>query len=102
MLILLAFAKMQDFAEDSYAWQWALAFAVVTFLFGLFGGPLIAAAISAVIWGLYSWGYFALLRQMADSLILWLMVCIGGVMLPGLGGLFVVSDTSLTLNASLP
>lgn len=43
MLILLAFAKMQDFAEDSYAWQWALAFAVVTFLFGLFGGPLIAA-----------------------------------------------------------
>ena len=39
MLILLAFAKMQDFAEDSYAWQWALAFAVVTFLFGLFGGP---------------------------------------------------------------
>ena len=54
MLILLAFAKMQDFAEDSYAWQWALAFAVVTFLFGLFGGTLIAAAISAVIWGLYS------------------------------------------------
>lgn len=39
MLILLAFAKMQDFAEDSCAWQWALAFAVVTFLFGLFGGP---------------------------------------------------------------
>ena len=84
MLILLAFAKMQDFAEDSYAWQWALAFAVVTFLFGLFGGPLIAAAISTVIWGLYSWGYFALLRRLVDSLVLWLIVYIGGVILPWL------------------
>ncbi|OFN59776.1 hypothetical protein [Eikenella sp. HMSC061C02] len=95
MLILLAFAKMQDFAEDSYAWQWALAFAVVTFLFGLFGGPLIAAAISTVIWGLYSWGYFALLRQMADSLILWLMVCIGGIMLPWLLLMKLLANTAV-------
>ena len=29
-------------------------------------------------------GHFALLRQMADSLILWLMVCIGVIMLPWL------------------
>ncbi|MBH5329276.1 hypothetical protein H9Q10_06285 [Eikenella sp. S3360] len=84
MLILLAFAKLQDFVEESYAWQWALAFAGVTFLLSLFGGSLIAAALSAVIWGLYSWGYFALLRRLADSLILWLMVCIGGIMLPWL------------------
>ncbi len=57
--------------------------------------PLIAAVISAVIWGLYSWGYFALLRQMADSLILWLMVCIGGIMLPWLLLLKLLANTAV-------
>ena len=84
LLILLTFAKLQDSAENSSAWQWALGFAGVTFLFVFFDGDLMAAAITAAFWGLYSWGYFALLRQMADSLILWLMVCIGGIMLPWL------------------
>ncbi|WP_082890691.1 hypothetical protein [Eikenella longinqua] len=81
LLILLTFAKMQDFSENSRAWQWALAFAGITFLFGLTDGNMAAALIAAAFWGLYSWGYLALLRRVTDSLILWLMVCIGGILL---------------------
>ena len=84
LLIFLSFGKWQDFVENSSAWQWALSFAGITLLFGLFDGNLIAAVISAVIWGLYSWAYFGLLRRVTDSLILWLMVWIGGAILPWL------------------
>lgn len=47
LLILLIFAKMQDFSENSRSWQWALAFAGITFLFGLLDGNLVAALIGA-------------------------------------------------------
>ena len=84
LLILLTFAKLQDSAENSSAWQWALSFAGVTFLFVFFNGDLMSAAITAAFWGLYSWAYFALLRRLVDSLVLWLLVYIGGVILPWL------------------
>lgn len=68
MLILLAFAKLQDivYAENSRAWQWALAYGIVVFLFGIFSSSLVGALFGGVILGLYSWGYFALLRQVVD------------------------------------
>ena len=47
LLILLTFAKLQDSAENSSAWQWALGFAGVTFLFVFFDGDVMAGAITA-------------------------------------------------------
>ena len=85
MLILLAMAKLQEhvYEESSRAWQWAAAYAAVVVVLSLLaGGSLVGTLIGAALWGLYAWGYFALLRQVTDQLLLWLLVMVGGAVLP--------------------
>lgn len=83
ILLLLACGKLQEhiYEETSRAWQWAVFYAAIILLPGL-GNGLPAALIGAVVMGLYAWGYFALLRQVADNLLLWLLVFLGGALLP--------------------
>ncbi len=81
-LILLIFGKLQDtFQENSRTWQWALAYGVIAFLLGG-GTSLLGMIIGGVITGLYAWGYFKLLRNLADNLMLWLLVFLVGAVLP--------------------
>ena len=81
-LILLIFGKLQDtFQETSRTWQWALAYGVIAFLLGG-GTSLLGMIIGGVITGLYAWGYFKLLRNLADNLMLWLLVFLVGAVLP--------------------
>lgn len=85
LLILLAMAKLQEhvYEESSRAWQWAVAYAAVVAVLSLLaGGSLVGTLIGAALWGLYAWGYFALLRQVTDQLLLWLLVMVGGAVLP--------------------
>ena len=85
-LILLIFGKLQDtFQETSRTWQWALAYGLVIFLLSG-GAPLLALIIGSAIVGLYAWGYFGLLRNLADNLMLWLLVFLVGAVLPMLLG----------------
>lgn len=81
-LILLIFGKLQDtFQETSRTWQWALAYGVIAFLLGG-GTSLLGMIIGGVITGLYAWGYFKLLRNLADNLMLWLLVFLAGPVFP--------------------
>ena len=81
-LILLIFGKLQDtFQETSRTWQWALAYGLVIFLLSG-GASLLGLIIGSAIVGLYAWGYFKLLRNLADNLILWLLVFLVGSALP--------------------
>ena len=67
-LILLIFGKLQDtFQETSRTWQWALTYGVIVFLLSV-GASLPAMIAAGVIMGLYAWGYFKLLRNLADNL----------------------------------
>ena len=45
---------------------------------------------AGVIMGLYAWGYFKLLRNLADNLMLWLLVFMGGAVLPMLLGVALI------------
>ena len=81
-LILLIFGKLQDtFQETSRTWQWALTYGVIVFLLSV-GASLPAMIAAGVIMGLYAWGYFKLLRNLADNLMLWLLVFLVGSALP--------------------
>ena len=90
LLLLLFFAKMQDYVyKDAPAWKWAGACSAVIvgkswFLQSPGSGAitLAAALILFVILFFYTWGYFTLLRRVADSLILWISVFLGGAVLP--------------------
>ncbi len=86
ILLLLTFGKLQEFVyeETSSAWHWALAYAAAVFLLSVFGGDLLGALLSALIMGVYAWGYFALLRVVVDNILLWILVFIGGALLPWL------------------
>jgi len=89
-LILLIFGKLQDtFQETSRTWQWALTYGVIVFLFSV-GASLPAMIAAGVIMGLYAWGYFKLLRNLADNLMLWLLVFMGGAVLPMLLGVALI------------
>lgn len=89
-LILLIFGKLQDtFQETSRTWQWALAYGVIAFLLGG-GTSLLGMIIGGVITGLYAWGYFKLLRNLADNLMLWLLVFLVGAVLPMLLGVALI------------
>ncbi|MDO4879377.1 MAG: hypothetical protein Q3966_08840 [Neisseria sp.] len=46
------------------------------------GTDFAAILILAVIMFLYAWGYFALLRRVADSLMWWILVFFGGAVFP--------------------
>ncbi|WP_325313734.1 hypothetical protein [Kingella oralis] len=89
-LILLIFGKLQDtFQETSRTWQWALTYGVIVFLLSV-GASLPAMIAAGVIMGLYAWGYFKLLRNLADNLMLWLLVFMGGAVLPMLLGVALI------------
>lgn len=81
-LILLIFGKLQDtFQETSRTWQWELTYGVIVFLLSV-GASLPAMIAAGVIMGLYAWGYFKLLRNLADNLMLWLLVFMAGPVFP--------------------
>ena len=81
-LILLLFGKLQDtFQDTSRTWQWALTYGVIVFLLSV-GASLPAMIAAGVIMGLYAWGYFKLLRNLADNLMLWLLVFLAGPVFP--------------------
>lgn len=84
MLILLLFAKLQEYYEtQTSAWQWAIAYAFTHLILNLLTGDNITVAlINSLILGLYAWGYFLLLRRVSNHLILWLSVYIAGAILP--------------------
>lgn len=79
MVLLLLFGRLQELS-DGAAWKWAAAYAVLSGLPFLGGGS--AVLLSAAVGGLYAWGYFALLRRVADRLLLWLPLYLGGALLP--------------------
>ena len=82
VLLLLVLGKLQDvLGENSKPWQWALAYAAVTLVLSM-GGDAVGALVSTVVLGLYSWGYFALLRRFTDNLAMWLLTLLGGAVFP--------------------
>lgn len=48
----------------------------------MFGGQLMAVMASRMILTVYAWGYFVVLRRVGDNLVLWLMVCVAGLVVP--------------------
>ncbi|MBP8875432.1 MAG: hypothetical protein KBG52_03820 [Neisseria sp.] len=82
VLLLLLLGKLQDTVMTHWpAWRWALLFAILVFLFGL-GAGVGGAGIAALLSGLYSWAYFALLRRVSDHLMMWLAIYLAGALLP--------------------
>lgn len=84
LLMLLGFAYAQDSYGQAYpAYVWAIIFGVASSLLSLVtGSPFLAVVIGGVMLTLYAWGYFAILRRFSDNTILWLMICIGGLIFP--------------------
>lgn len=84
VLILLAFAKIQEAANTGKAWQSAAAYSVFSVLWNLLFNqmPWLHIALLALVVFVYVWGYFALLRRLSDSIPLWLLVYIGGAFAP--------------------
>lgn len=81
IFIYLLIAKLQDFyADRSAAWQWAVGYALLSSLLSWQG--IIPFIIGFVILALYSWGYFNLLRKFTDNLLLWILIYMGGVLVP--------------------
>lgn len=73
--IMMLMGKLQE--NGGPTWAWALAFTGISALaFGAYD-PL-TLGFTAV----YSWGYFALLRRVADSVAAWLGVLLLGALLP--------------------
>ena len=86
----MGMGKLQDvvYQENSSAWQWALAYALYILVRGI-GDGLVPVLIGSAIVGLYAWGYFALLRQVTDNILLWVLVLFGGpaiLLLIGISG----------------
>lgn len=101
LLLLLLFAKMQDHVyEEAPAWKWALVCSAVivskSWILKLAGmgaeTTLVAAIITFAMLFFYAWGYFAVLRQVGDSLILWLLVFFGGAILPFLLSVWAITQ----------
>ena len=101
LLLLLLFAKMQDHVyEEAPAWKWALACSVVivgkSWILKSAGigaeTTLVAVVMVLVMLFFYAWGYFALLRQVGDSLLLWLLVFFGGAILPFLLSVWAITQ----------
>lgn len=84
VLILLAFAKIQEAVNAGKAWQWAAAYSVFSVLWNLLFNqmPWLHIALFALVVFVYVWGYFALLRRLSDSIALWLLAYIGGAFAP--------------------
>lgn len=83
LIVLLFMAYAQDNYGSQPAYVWAGGFAFINLVLTLMsGGGLVGGVLSAVILGLYAWGYFALLRRFSDQTALWLMICAGGLVLP--------------------
>ena len=101
LLLLLLFAKMQDHVyEEAPAWKWALACSVVivgkSWILKSAGigaeTTLVAVVMVLVMLFFYAWGYFAVLRQVGDSLPLWLLVFFGGAILPFLLSVWAINQ----------
>ena len=83
LLILLAFAYAQDNHGTYPAYAWAVAYGVLSMLMtAMFGGQMMAVMASGMILTVYAWGYFVVLRRAGDNLVLWLMVCVAGLVVP--------------------
>lgn len=84
VLILLAFAKIQEAVNAGKAWQWAAACSVFSVLWNLLFNqmPWLHIALLALVVFVYVWGYFTLLRRLSDSIALWLLAYIGGAFAP--------------------
>ncbi len=84
ILMLLLFGKLQDyFIESSSAWHWAATLAVLQGLMaGFAGGTIFGILFAAAILFVYAWAYFALLRYVADNLLLWLIILFLGALAP--------------------
>ncbi|QMT32033.1 hypothetical protein [Alysiella filiformis] len=81
IFIYLLIAKLQDaYADRSSAWQWAVAYALLSSLLSWQG--ILPFVMNFVILALYSWGYFNLLRKFTDNLLLWILIYVGGVVFP--------------------
>lgn len=82
LFILLLVAKLQDFyAERSAVWQWALGCALLSSLLSFKDG-ILAFAVNVIVYGLYLWAYFALLRRYTDNLLIWVIIYLCGALLP--------------------
>lgn len=89
ILILLVFAYAQDSYGNYPAYIWAVMYGVVMLIgMMIFGLPILPALITGVLLGLYSWGYFGVLRR-CDNTVVWLAVCVFGLLIPFVFGLLV-------------
>lgn len=86
IVLLMALGKLQElvYQEQSAAWHWALAYALLQFGLSVLDGGVLPALLGALLIGLYAWAYFALLRAWVDHLLLWLLLYFGGALLPWL------------------
>lgn len=81
-LILLVVARLQDvYADLAKAWQWAFGYAFLSSILSLSDG-IVIFLFSVLILSLYAWGYFVLLRRFTDNLLLWILIYLGGAVLP--------------------
>lgn len=103
LLLLLLFAKMQDHVyEEAPAWKWAAVCSAVivgkSWILKSAGigaeTTLVAVVMVLVMLFFYAWGYFAVLRQVSDSLLLWLLVFFGGAILPFLLSVWAITQTT--------
>lgn len=81
-LALLFFGKLQDVLNLKARYLAAAFGAISAILPLLFGGGLVVAFVNAVVGGLYSWGYLALLARFRDTLSMWLAIYLLGAVLP--------------------
>lgn len=91
ILLLLAFAYSLDSLGRAYpAYGWAIAFGLANFVLTLvFGGSFLLSIISSVVAALYAWGYFAVLRYVADNTLLWFIVLLIGAIFVALPSVLV-------------
>lgn len=82
ILLLLVFAYAQD-DSNKPTYLWATGFGAIQFAFMMASGVgIVWTALITAPMTMYTWGYFALLRHVSDNTVLWLLVCVAGLLTP--------------------
>ena len=85
LLMLLAFAYAQDNYGSYPAHLWAMVYGMLNMLMMvMFGATMIATLVLGVILTIYAWVYFMILRRVRDNVLLWIIICLGGLLVPPL------------------
>ena len=90
ILLLLVFAYAQD-DSNKPTYLWATGFGAIQFAFMMASGVgIVWTALITAPLTMYVWGYFVLLRHVSDNTVLWLLVCVAGILVPLLVGVALI------------